>query len=146
MWASLYNSENEQYEDFPNSTTLSSVVNSTGRKIFAYDDDTSKDEANPDFWEAEFGEIGPGVTTTPYDPQLSTGNSSMEGTSYLCPAPTNMVGITVSSLRRVRLWIGWRLPPLLLCVLHDITNFEFVVECDDVVLPKKGLKLIQYNF
>ena len=87
MWASLYNSENEEYEDFPNSTTLSSVVNSTARKIFAYDDDTSKDEANPDFWESEFGEIGPGVATTPYDPQLSTGNSSMEGTSCLCPLP-----------------------------------------------------------
>ena len=87
MWASLYNSENEEHEDFPNSTTLSSVFNTTGRKILVYDDETSKDEANPDFWESEFGEIGPGVTTTPYDPQLSTGNSSMEGTSYLRPLP-----------------------------------------------------------
>ena len=87
MWASLYNSENEGHEDISNSTTLSSVSSTIGRKIFVYDDDTIKDEANPDFWESEFGEIGPGIATTQYDPQLSTGNSSMEGTSYLCPLP-----------------------------------------------------------
>ena len=87
MFSSLYNSEKEDHFDYSNSTTLSSVVNSTGRKIFMYDDDKSKDEANPGFWESEFGEVSPGVTTTPYDPPLSTGNSSMEGKSYLRPLP-----------------------------------------------------------
>ena len=123
MWASLYNSEIEEQVDYPNSTTLSSVVNSTGRKIFAYDDDASKDEANPDFWESEFGEIDPGVTTTPYDPSLSTGNSSMEGKSYLRPLPPTWCWLTVYSLRQVGLGIGCWLPPVFLRVLFGVAHF-----------------------
>ena len=87
MFSSLYNSEKEDHFDYSNSTTLSSVVNSTGRKIFMNDDDKSKDEANSGFWETEFGEISPSVTTTPSTPQQSTGNMSMEGKSYLRPLP-----------------------------------------------------------
>ena len=88
MWASLYNSENEGHEEFSNSTTLLNVSTTTGRKVFEYGDETLKDEANPDqFWVSEFGELGPGIATTPYNPPLSTGNSTMDGTSCLCPLP-----------------------------------------------------------
>ena len=91
MFSSLYNSEKEDHFDYSNSTTLWSAVNSTGRKIFMNDDDKSKDDANSSFWETEFGEISPSVTTTPSTPQQSTGNMSMEGKSLPSPAPTNLV-------------------------------------------------------
>ena len=91
MFSSLYNSENEEHFDYPNS-------------IFMYGDDKSKDEANPDFWESEFGEIGPGVTTTPYVPQPSTGNGSMEGKSYLRPLPPTWCWHNGSFFKASRAW------------------------------------------
>ena len=81
MFSSLY-SEIEKSFDYPNST-LSSVENSTGRKLSMIAGDNSTDVANLDFWQAEFGITDPGVTTPPYEPQVVTGNTSAAGKRHL---------------------------------------------------------------
>ena len=82
MFSSLYLSEIEESFDYPNST-LSSVENSTGRKLSMIAGDNSTDVANLDFWQAEFGITDPGVTTPQYEPQVSTGNTSAAGKRHL---------------------------------------------------------------
>ena len=81
MFSSLY-SEIEESFDYPNST-LSSVENSTGRKLSMIAGDNSTDVANLDFWQVEFGITDPGVTTPQYEPQVSTGNTSAAGKRHL---------------------------------------------------------------
>ena len=77
MFSSLY-SEIEESFDYPNST-MSSVENSTGRKLSMIAGDNSTDVANLDFWQAVFGITDPGVTTPSYQPQVPTENTSAAG-------------------------------------------------------------------